>query len=159
MVRIPASVAAVVLGAAVAVVGVASPASAAKKPPVKLSGTVNNEGVGKATNGAVSIEADSFYFDKTFVKAAPGSVTVTVKNVSSVPHTFTVDGQGVDQQINPGETKTVTVDVTAGKPTVFYCRFHRGSGMQGALFSGKTKSAATSGSSGGSSGGSSSYGY
>lgn len=146
--------AACVAGVAVVVaLGVgAAPAVATAKPPVSIGGKVTNEGVGKVKGGAVEIEADDYYFDKTFLKAPTGSVEVTVKNEGKATHTFTIDGQDVDLQLAPGTEKTVTVDVAAGKPVVFYCKFHRTSGMQGAFFT-KKGVAATSASSVSGSGG------
>lgn len=135
----------------------AAPAGAARRPPVKVGGTVNNKGVAKVSGGTVSIDADSFSFDRTFLKAKPGDVAVTVRNTSGIPHTFTVDGQDVDVQLAPGASKTVTVAVSSGPPVVFYCRFHRASGMQGAFFT--AKSGESTASNGRPSGAGSSYGY
>jgi len=139
-------------------------APAKDKPPVKISGDVNNKGVGKVSGDAVELEADDFYFEKTFVKGKPGStVGVTIKNESSTDHTFTIDAQGIDEELAPVDT--VDVDVTIpknGKAALFYCRFHKSSGMQGAFFSkkgsGSTASAGTGGSTETTSGGGG-YGY
>jgi hypothetical protein len=58
---------------------------------------------------------------------------------------------------------TVTVDVTEGQPVEFYCRFHSGSGMQGAFYTKAAAGASTKtgsgGSSGSSEGGGNPYGY
>lgn len=140
------------------VVGVAGASAPAKdKPPVKLKGKVNNKGVGKVKSDATELEADEFYFDKTFIKGTAGeTVGVTVKNEGNVAHTFTIDAQGIDEELQPGDS--IDVDVTVpknGKVANFYCRFHVGSGMQGAFFSKKGGSAGattrtTSGDGGGS---------
>lgn len=147
MARIPSIIATATVAVGAALVAGAGPvpagaATPAKKAPVTLSGKVENKGVTKAKRGKVSLEADSFFFAKTFVKAKPGTVMVTVENASSVPHTFTVDDQ-VDEELAPGDETTVSVDVTADEPVVFYCRFHRGSGMQGALFTPASKGKST----------------
>jgi len=147
----------VTAGVAVALVAAAVPAGAAKKPPVSLPGKVSNQGVGTVKSGAVAIDAEDFAFDKTFLKGAAGTVEVTVTNTGAAPHTFTVDGQDVDVQLAPGDEKTVSVDVTSGTPTAFYCRFHRGSGMQGAFFTKKGAASTTTGA--GASAGGGSYGY
>jgi plastocyanin len=151
-----------VVVAAVAVLSVAGIAGASapekSKPPVKLSGDLNNKGVGKVSGGEVDLEADNFYFKKTFLKGKAGSkVEVTVENEGSTAHTFTIDAQNIDETIQPGDTAKVKVTIPAnGKPAKFYCRFHVGQGMQGAFFS-KAGSSATSKST--SSGGSGSGGY
>ncbi len=126
----------------VAVVGPLAGATTAAKgggSPVKLSGKVNVAGSGTATGGAVSISATDFAFNPTFVKIPSGvrSITVTLSNSTSHEHTFTVPGQSVDQLLNPGQSATVTVTVPSSGAVLFYCRFHRMLGMQGAFFTKK----------------------
>jgi plastocyanin len=134
--------AAVALGLGLA--GTAGASTAAAKGPVTLKGKVNNKGAGVVKNGAVDVEADNFYFKKTFLKGKAGStVTVKVENEGSVTHTFTIDNQGIDKTLQPGSKATVKVKIPKnGKIANFYCRFHVGQGMQGAFFS-KAGAAAT----------------
>jgi plastocyanin len=105
-------------------------------PPVSLEGQVNDHGtqdLGAATE--LELEADDFYFGPTYIKAAPGStVKVTLMNEGSAKHTFTIDGAGIDQELEPEATATVGVTVPASGGLSFYCRFHRGQGMQGSFF-------------------------
>jgi plastocyanin len=119
-----------------ATVAMATPAGAKSKTPVKLEGKVNNKGTGTLKNGKVGIEADNFYFEKTFLKGSAGDVTVEIKNEGNVPHSFTIDDQDIDEVIQPGKRAKVTVTLTAGEPANFYCKFHVSSGMQGALYTG-----------------------
>jgi plastocyanin len=138
------------------------------KPPVKLSGRVNNKGTATATGGTVEIAQSDFGFSPTFVKIPAGttSLVVTVKNVGQTMHTFTVPSQTIDKVLNPGDSVTVTVNVPKPGAIAFFCRFHKSLGMQGAFFDKKgaklvgATGATSSGSSGGSksSGGSSSSG-
>lgn len=124
--------------AAFAVAGTAGAGvSEKKKPPVQLDGDVTDKGVGKVKGGVAKLVADDFFFRKTFVKGKAGSrVAVTVTNEGSATHTFTIDAQDVDETLQPGDSIDVDVKIPAnGKPANFYCRFHVGSGMQGALFS------------------------
>jgi plastocyanin len=111
----------------------------AASPPVTLSGTVNNHGTkdlaGGGMHATLSLEQDNFYFNPTFIKAAPGaSFTVTLKNEGKVPHNFTIDSLHVDQTLQPDETKTVTFTLPSSGTVPFYCKFHKSSGMQGAFF-------------------------
>jgi plastocyanin len=149
--------------AVLSVAGVAGASAPAKaKPPVKLSGDVNNKGVGKVSGGEVDLEADNFYFKKTFLKGKAGSkVEVTVENEGSTAHTFTIDAQNIDKTIQPGDSTKVKVTIPSnGKPAKFYCRFHVESGMQGAFFSKAGGTASSkSNSTGGSNSGSGGYGY
>jgi plastocyanin len=71
---------------------------------------------------------------------------VTVDNTGAVDHTFTVDAQGVDEELAPGDSIDVDVKIPKnGKAAIFYCRFHKASGMQGALFSAKGGASGASG--------------
>ena len=118
-----------------------SSTGAAKKTtaPVQLSGEVTNKGTmdisGKGASTTLSLETDDFYFNPTFIKAAPGQrITVTIKNEGRATHTFTSTTLNVDQEVAPGKSATVDVTVPATGNAAFSCRFHRSSGMQGAFF-------------------------
>jgi len=125
------------IAAAVSLVVPAAASAPAKKKPVKLEGKVNNEGTGKAVDGAVELEADNYYFKDTFIKAPKGTtVTVTVNNEGSTEHTFTINSQDIDETISPGGSITADVEIPAnGKPVTGYCSIHQGEGMQFAFFS------------------------
>jgi plastocyanin len=58
--------------------------------------------------------------------------TLVLNNVSDAAHTFTVTGQGIDVETQPGETSQVTIDLKPGTYP-FVCRFHRSLGMTGTL--------------------------
>jgi len=114
-------------------------AETATSAPVELSGTVNDEGSEDiSADGAaasVDIEVDDNYFSPTFIKAAPGAkVTVHLENEGDNTHTFTLDGESVDQTLDPGAETTVTVDVPESGSLRFSCNFHSGMGMQGAFY-------------------------
>jgi len=140
--------------------------AAAVKAPVKVSGTINVEGtkdVSKKSNASVDMALDNFSFGPTFVKAKKGkAVTIELENVSTAPHTFTSDVLGVDEQVSPGQSASVEITLSAsGKAFLFYCRFHQGAGMQGAVFTkagAKVSTAADAGSNTGSNGTSGSSG-
>jgi len=133
-------------------------------PPVKLSGKVNVHGTGTATGGAVEVDQHDYYFSPTFVKVPAGvtSVTVTVKNMGQSLHNFTVPSANVSDDINPGESMTVTVPVSRAG-ILFYCRFHQSLGMQGAFFTKKgvkvTSGAGSGASTATTKGGAGGYGY
>ena len=103
-------------------------------PPVALEGTVNNKGTATLSSGALTITQEDFSFSPTFVKAGAGAtVAITLKNAGQNQHTFTIDSLSVDQVVQPGQTATVNLRLPAGGNVAFYCRFHKGSGMQGAF--------------------------
>jgi plastocyanin len=138
---------------------VGTTAGAKSKTPVKLDGKVNNKGTATIKNGKVDIEADNYYFNKTFLKGSTGDVTVEIENEGSVPHTFTIDDQDIDKEIQPGKKAKVTVTLTEGEPANFYCKFHVSSGMQGALYTGAGGTATGTGAKSSGSGSSGGYDY
>jgi len=80
------------------------------------------------------LELDDFYFGPTVLEGEAGqTLTLTLHNEGEAPHTLTIDG-AVDEELEP-EAEGVTVDVTYPDTgaLAFYCRFHRGQGMLGAL--------------------------
>jgi plastocyanin len=106
--------------------------------PVSLPGSTNNKGTkdlsAKGAATSVEVEQDDFYFNPTFLKVAPGQkITVELKNEGKSAHTFTSTQLGVDKELQPDSKATVTVTVPMSGTAVFYCRFHRSSGMQGAF--------------------------
>jgi plastocyanin len=121
-----------------------SSSSPAAGLPVALSGAVTDTATkdvraqGTTVSGlAIRQRNDGgrYSFDPTFVHATPGAkVTVTVTNAGSVPHTFTIDALGIDDTLQPGDSKTVTFTLPSSGATRFYCRFHSGFGMQGAFY-------------------------
>jgi plastocyanin len=78
------------------------------------------------------------YFSPTSIKGRPGArVTLDITNVGTIAHTFTIDSARIDRTFGrKGDRTTVTVVVpAAGQALVFYCKYHREEGMQGALYS------------------------
>ena len=58
--------------------------------------------------------------------------TIEVDDVASIPHTFTIDGQGVDVVNEGGQKQTVAISLAPGTYS-FVCRFHASLGMKGTL--------------------------
>jgi len=140
--KLPAT--ALSLVACVALVGGLSGAAVASVPgkdkaPVQIPGDVNDHGTGKIKHDTVDIEAGDFYFEKTYIKGEAGTTaSFAITNEGSVAHTFTIDAQDIDEELQPGDSIDVDVKVRAnGKSAVFYCRFHQTQGMQGATFAKK----------------------
>jgi plastocyanin len=86
---------------------------------------------GKST---FSIETDSYYFDPTTLKGKAGEkVTLTFKNESSTNHNFTVESQGLNLDIDAGQTKSVSVTFPSSGSVEFHCEYHQSLGMVGQL--------------------------
>jgi uncharacterized cupredoxin-like copper-binding protein len=111
--------------------------------------------------GAVSIDMGDFFFDPKDVTTKAGSVTISAPNIGQVEHelvlfksdadpaSLPVSGGDVDEEaleeqgaeeageieeVQPGETKEATIELTAGK-YVMFCNLpaHYQQGMYGSL--------------------------
>jgi len=95
--------------------------------------SVNNHG-SKSVSGTTEVELDDYYFDPTVLKGKPGqSVKLELKNKGKVEHNLTIPSQGIDKNIAAGKDATVTVKIPKSGVVAFYCKYHRGMGMAGAL--------------------------
>jgi plastocyanin len=84
--------------------------------------------------GKTEVELDDFYFKPTVLEGKPGqTVTLELKNEGQTEHSFTIDSQNVDQELGPGEEAEVDVTIPKSGVVSFYCKFHKSSGMAGAL--------------------------
>lgn len=95
----------------------------------------NNHGTKSVeTSGKTEVELDDFYFEPTVLEGTPGrKVTLELKNDGKTEHSFTVDSQGIDKDIEPGDEGEVTVTIPKSGAISFYCKYHKSSGMAGAL--------------------------
>ena len=93
------------------------------------------------------VEQDDFYFDPEELKVKAGvPVGIELKNEGKASHTFTIDELGVDQVVQADESATVKFTPDQDGTLTFYCRFHRGQGMEGELtVSGSSSAGPTSG--------------
>jgi plastocyanin len=57
---------------------------------------------------------------------------LTIQNVGSADHTFTITGTSVDLVNAAGQTQKVAIDLAPGTYT-FICRFHQALGMKGTI--------------------------
>lgn len=115
--------------------------SAQPAAPVSLPGQVIQKGnVDDSSGGAgvtQTVQMGDDWFSPTFIKVAPGArLAIVVQQAGDVAHTFTIDGQAVDVALSrKGTSRTITV---SGPPDsrllVFYCKYHRFAGMQGAIY-------------------------
>jgi plastocyanin len=70
----------------------------------------------------VTITAKDFEFDPSTIDVPSGESTIEITNTGSAEHSFTLDDDSVSQDVEPGETQTVTVDVSAD--VGFHCKYH-----------------------------------
>jgi plastocyanin len=152
------------LGALAATTALQAAPAFAGSAPVSLNGTVNAHGskdASQSSSATVSVKEGDFFFSPTYIKVKPGAkLTLKVKNVGHVTHTFTSGALHVDKTIRPGKSTTINVTMSATGTMQFHCAFHEGSGMQGAIYTATgTDAGAGSGSSGTSRSTSGQYGY
>ena len=61
-----------------------------------------------------------------------GSGELTLVNEGSSPHTFTVEGEAIDVEVEAGSEATASIDLAPGTYMLF-CEFHRQQGMETTL--------------------------
>jgi plastocyanin len=83
------------------------------------------------TSGETRVAMEDNRFDPNSLTVASGA-ELELDNEGQNPHTFTIDGEDVDEQVNAGENAKVTLDLAAGTYQ-FYCKFHKSLGMVGSL--------------------------
>lgn len=84
--------------------------------------------------GKTEVELDDFYFAPTVLEGKPGEkVTLELKNEGQVEHSFTIKSANIDKDLEPGDEGEVTVTIPKSGAISFYCKYHKGSGMAGAL--------------------------
>ncbi len=77
-----------------------------------------------ASSAMTTVETVSFAFQPAqFTIPAGSDVQVTVTNPSDVEHTFTIEELGINVEVHPGETKTVTINAQPGEYT-YICKYH-----------------------------------
>ena len=102
-----------------------------------IAGVSANDHGTKSVSGTAEVELDNYYFKPTVLKGKPGSsVTLELKNEGSVEHNFTIDSQGIDKDLKAGQDAKVSVTIPKSGVISFYCKYHKGRGMAGALTGG-----------------------
>ena len=110
-----------------------------------IAGVSANDHGSKDVSGETEVELDDYYFEPTVLEGKPGTqVTLELENEGEVEHNFSIESQGIDQDVEAGETAKVTVRIPSSGEISFYCKYHKGEGMAGAL-----KASGTSGTGGG----------
>ena len=101
-------------------------------PPASPSATQSSSGgAGGPATATVQAGAGGFVFSPNTVTIAQGGV-ITVKNVGTVPHTFTIQSNGINHVMSPGTSVKVTINLAPGTYP-FVCTFHQSQGMTGTL--------------------------
>ena len=117
--------------------------SSSSSPTVTPPGST---GGGGGSGSTLSLTAMDFAYSPTALTAKAGTVDVTITNSGSHLHSFTLDDGSVSQDIAPGTTQTVTLNLTGS--VAFHCQYHPTQMMGsitvgGAAVTGTTPSAST----------------
>jgi plastocyanin len=80
------------------------------------------------SGSATELEAYDFRFDPTALSAKAGQkVTLTVKNEGSAEHNLTIAEANVDEDVDKGDSKTVTFTAPAAGTYQYFCEYHKAS--------------------------------
>ena len=88
-------------------------------------------GGGSTESGATTLSMVDNAFEPASFTVASGA-TVKVTNDGEAPHNISVEGAGIDEDVEAGQSTSVAFDLEPGDYTMF-CEFHRAAGMEGAL--------------------------
>lgn len=81
---------------------------------------------------AIEVELNDNYFNPKVITIPNGKTTTMIlTNKGKVEHTFTVEKLGIDVEVQPGQTKTITVKPNQPGTYRLICRYHVRQGMVG----------------------------
>lgn len=103
---------------------------------VRLDGENANDHGSEDVSGQdeLSLELDDFYFEPTVLTGEAGQqLTLELENEGDAEHNFSLPDQSIDQDVESGESASVTVTFPASGTLGFFCKYHEGQGMRGAL--------------------------
>ncbi len=107
--------------------------------PITLGNVTFNDHGTKDVKGKaeVELEADSKYFNPTFLRGTPGQkLTLKIENESQDLHSFTLPAQQVDKDFPAKAKGEVAVTFPPSGVVRFFCKYHTGQGMNGELLAG-----------------------
>ncbi len=64
----------------------------------------------------MTVTVKDFEFDPSTIDVSSGETTIEITNTGAVEHSFTLDDDSVSQDIEPGESETVTVEPDRRRP-------------------------------------------
>ena len=76
----------------------------------------SDDGGGSSDAGGaadMTVTVKDFEFDPSTIDVSSEETTIEITNTGAVEHSFTLDDDSVSQDIEPGESQTVTVNLTA----------------------------------------------
>jgi plastocyanin len=96
--------------------------------------TAASSGGGKAATSGGEVEMYNNYFKPKVISGKPGStVKIELKNEGSTEHSFNVDSQKIEKELEGGKNTTVSVKIPGSGSLQFYCKYHKALGMKGTI--------------------------
>ena len=95
-------------------------------------GTTTGTGSGGGKSAVTVQQTTALRFVPATFSVKGGSSITLENNTTSIPHNFTVKGQGIDVTQTPGQSRKVKIDLKPGTYQ-FFCKFHRSRGMVGTV--------------------------
>ena len=86
---------------------------------------------GGDASGSTSLSMVDNAFEPSSLTVDAGAA-VDVSNDGEALHNITIEGSDIDEDVDPGASTSVTLDLDPGTYTMF-CEYHRGGGMEGSL--------------------------
>jgi plastocyanin len=99
-------------------------------PSASPTATASDDNGGE-TSATIQAGKGGFVFSPNTLTVAQGA-TLTVKNAGTVPHTFTIQSNNINEVMQPGQSATINLSLAPGTYP-FVCTFHQSSGMTGTL--------------------------
>lgn len=92
-----------------------------------------NDATGGAEGGggSASLSMVENEFQPADLTVEAGS-ELSLSNDGEAPHNLTIEGTSIDEDVDAGQSTTVTMDLEPGEYTMF-CEFHRQAGMEGTV--------------------------
>jgi plastocyanin len=92
------------------------------------------ESAATASPQIIEMTAKDFSFVPPKLRGTVGAaIEITLKNTGTAAHTFTIDEFNVDTEVAAGQETTLTMLPAEPGEFNYYCRFHEGAGMRGAI--------------------------
>jgi plastocyanin len=96
--------------------------SGADQPAGQFAGEDSSGGASAPNPNAVDLTMENNAYTPADLQEAAGA-TIAVENRDAVPHTFTVNDEKIDVEVDPGDEVDVPLDLPAGSYT-FHCTIH-----------------------------------
>jgi FtsP/CotA-like multicopper oxidase with cupredoxin domain len=106
--------------------------------------TLYAESPSESTPQVLEVELGDLFLEPATLQAAPGDLTIRVRNEGQAEHNFTVEGLGATDMIAPGETATLEIPSVTSGTFAIRCDVpgHADAGMKGTLTVGEAVAAA-----------------